>query len=232
MTHATHTEQVLIATIQALRRLRAEQAVPLHALIWGKWGVGKTVATQKISKLESDVFYVKFPDGELSKSQFYRLIGFAIGCRARKNYESTLDLLRHHVLFYNIKPILIIDEAQRIIKKQHILNELKDLAEDQDLLFSYIFLGDQSVPKLIASYDHSLFRRIVIRKELQPLEQSTIEFLAKEYQIQVDPVQMFRFAQQRGWTTLDVAICLQALKNQKVEPSIEMLEKIAKALGR
>jgi len=227
----THVEKILTDVVKVLRKLR-EQGPSPHALIWGKWGTGKTVAAQKISRRELDVVYVRFPDEGLSKSRLYRIIGFAIGCGARKNYEATIDLLRHHVLFYNLRPILIIDEAQRIIKKQHILNELKDLAEDQDLLFSYIFLGDQSIPRLVASHDHSLLRRVVIKKELQPLEQGTIEFLAKEYQIQVDPVQVFRFAQQRGWTTLDVAICLQALKNQKVEPSEEVLEKLAKALGR
>jgi hypothetical protein len=141
-------------------------------------------------------------------------------------------LIKHHLLFYNLKPILILDEAQRILRKQHILNELKDLSEDEELSFTYLFLGDQTTPKLLASYDHSLFKRFAIKKELQPLTQETITFLIKEYRIQADPVQIFNFAKERGWTTLDTAICLQALKNQKTEASIETLEKIAKALGR
>jgi Cdc6-like AAA superfamily ATPase len=228
----THAEQVLTTTIQALRRLRAEQTIPLHAIIWGKWGTGKTVSAQKIAKREPDVFYVKAPDGEITMGRLYRLIGFSLGCGARSTYESTLDLIKHHLLYYNLKPILILDEAQRILRKQHILNELKDLSEDEELGFCYLFLGDQTTPKLLASHDHSLFKRFAIKKELQPLTQETISFLVKEYRIQADPVQIFNFAKEKGWTTLDTAICLQALKSQKLEPTAETLDKIAKALGR
>jgi Cdc6-like AAA superfamily ATPase len=228
----THAEQVLTTTIQALRKLRTEQAMPLHAIVWGKWGTGKTVSAQKISKQEPDVFYVKAPDDELTRSRLYRLIGFSLGCGARNTYESTLDLIKHHILYYNLKPIIIFDEAQRLLRKQHILNELKDLSEDEELSFSYLFLGDQTTPKLLASHDHSLFKRFAIKKELQPLTQETIAFLIKEYRIQADPVQIFNFAKERGWTTLDTAICLQAIKSQKMDPTVEALDKIAKALGR
>jgi Cdc6-like AAA superfamily ATPase len=228
----THAEQVLTTTIQALRRLRAEQTIPLHAIIWGKWGTGKTVSAQKIAKREPDVFYVKAPDGEITRGRLYRLIGFSLGCGARSTYESTLDLIKHHLLYYNLKPIIIFDEAQRLLRKTHILNELKDLSEDEELGFTYLFLGDQTTPKLLASHDHSLFKRFAIKKELQPLTQETISFLVKEYRIQADPVQIFNFAKEKGWTTLDTAICLQALKSQKLEPTVETLDKIAKALGR
>jgi Cdc6-like AAA superfamily ATPase len=228
----THAEQVLTATLQALRKLRMEQEMPLHALVWGKWGTGKTVAAQKITRHGKDTFYIKIPDGEITRGRLYRLIGFSLGCGARNTYESTLDLIKHHLLYYNLKPILILDEAQRILRKQHILNELKDLSEDEELGFCYVFLGDQTTPKLLASHDHSLFKRFAIKKELQPLTQETISFLVKEYRIQADPVQIFNFAKEKGWTTLDTAICLQALKNQKVELTTEALDKIAKALGR
>jgi len=228
----THAEQTIAAVVQALRKLRTEQAMPLHGIVWGKWGTGKTVSAQKIAKKESDVFYVKAPDGEITRGRLYRLIGFSLGCGARNTYESTSDLIKHHLLYYNLRPILIFDEAQRLLRKQHILNELKDLSEDEELAFSYLFLGDQITPKLLASYDHSLFKRFAIKKELQPLTQETITFLVKEYRMQVDPSPIFHFAKERGWTTLDVAICLQAIKNQKVEPTVEALDKIAKALGR
>jgi len=228
----THVENILTAVISTLRKLRMEHAMPLHAIVWSKWGTGKTVSAQKISKREPDVFYVKAPDGEITRGRLYRLIGFSLGCGARSTYESTLDLIKHHLLYYNLRPILIIDEAQRLLRKTLILNELKDLSEDEELGFSYLFLGDQTTPKLLASHDHSLFKRFAIKKELQPLTQETISHLIKEYHIHADPVQIFNFAKERGWTTLDIAICLQAIKNQKVEPSKEVLDKIAKALGR
>jgi hypothetical protein len=228
----THVEQILTTTIQALRKLRMEQEMPLHALVWGKWGVGKTVAAQRITKHEKDTFYIKIPDGEVTRGRLYRLIGFSLGCGARNTYEATLDLIKHHLLFHNLKPILILDEAQRILRKQHILNELKDLSEDKELGFCYVFLGDQSTPRLIAAHDHSLFKRFAIRKELQALTQETIAFLIKEYRIQADPTQIFHYAKEKGWTTLDTAIVLQAVKSQEVEPTLETLDKIAKALGR
>jgi len=228
----THAEQVLTTIIQALRRLRNEQAMPLHAIVWGKWGTGKTVSAQKIARHEKDTFYIKIPDGEITRGRLYRLIGFALGCGARNTYESTLDLIKHHLLFHNLKPILVLDEAQRILRKQHILNELKDLSEDVELAFSYVFLGDQTTPKLLASHDHSLFKRFAIKKELQPITEETVSFLIKEYRIKVEPAQIFHHAKERGWTTLDVAICLQAVKSQKIEPTVETLDKVAKALGR
>ena len=209
-----------------------EHAMPLHAIVWSKWGTGKTVSAQKISKREPDVFYVKAPDGEITRGRLYRLIGFSLGCGARSTYEATMDLIKHHILYYNIKPIFLFDEAQRLLRKTHILNELKDLSEDEELSFSYLFLGDQTTPKLLASHDHSLFKRFAIRKELQPITQETISHLIKEYRIQADPTPIFHYAKERGWTTLDVAICLQAIRNQKVELTVEALEKIAKALGR
>jgi type II secretory pathway predicted ATPase ExeA len=228
----THAEQTIAAVVQALRKLRMEQAMPLHGIVWGKWGTGKTVSAQKIAKKEQDVFYVKAPDGEITRGRLYRLIGFSLGCGARNTYESTLDLIKHHLLYYNLKPILVFDEAQRLLRKQHILNELKDLSEDEELSFSYLFLGDQTTPKLLASHDHSLFKRFAIKKELQPLTQETVAYLTKEYRIQVETAQIFHYAKEKGWTTLDVAIVLQAIKSQKVEPSTEALDKIAKALGR
>ena len=228
----THVENILTAVISTLRKLRMEQAMPLHAIVWGKWGTGKTVSAQKISKREPDVFYVKAPDGEITRGRLYRLIGFSLGCGARSTYEATMDLIKHHILYYNIKPIFLFDEAQRLLRKTHILNELKDLSEDEELSFSYLFLGDQTTPKLLASHDHSLFKRFAIKKELQPITQETISHLIKEYRIQADPTPIFHYAKERGWTTLDVAICLQAIRNQKVELTVEALEKIAKALGR
>ncbi len=228
----THVEQTIIAVVQALRKLRMEQAMPLHGIIWGKWGTGKTVSAQKIAKREQDVFYIKAPDGEITRGRLYRLIGFSLGCGARSTYEATLDLIKHHILYYNLRPIFIFDEAQRLLRKQHILNELKDLSEDEELSFCYLFLGDQTTPRVLASYDHSLFKRFAIKKELQPLTQETVSFLLREFRIQTDPAPIFHFAKERGWTTLDVSIVLQALKSQKVEPTADTLDKIAKALGR
>ncbi|MCI4453554.1 MAG: ATP-binding protein [Thermodesulfobacterium sp.] len=228
----THVESILTATVQTLRRLRREQQLPLHALLWGQWGVGKTVAAKKIAKKEPHTFYLKMPDGEISISRLYKIIALSIGSGVRRSAEATLDMLKNHVIIENLEVILIIDEAQRIIKKSHILSELKDMAEDPDLGFSYIFLGDHSIPRLIASHPHSLFERIVIRKELSRLTEGTVAYLIKEYGIQADPAAIFNFAKAKNWTTLDLSIILHSIKKQNTEATPETLEKLAKALGR
>jgi type II secretory pathway predicted ATPase ExeA len=228
----THAENILLATVQTLKKIHIEQAMPLHALIWGRWGVGKTVAAKRVSRREPHTFYLKAPDGEVSISKLYRLIAFSIGCGVRRSAEATLDMIKNHVIVENLRPVIIIDEAQRIIRKEYILGELKDLSEDPDLEFCYVFLGDHTTPRIIASYDHSLFKRFVIKKELNPLTEDTVSYLMREYGIQADPALIFNFAKTKNFTTLDLSIVLHALKKQNTEATPEILEKIAKALGR
>jgi Cdc6-like AAA superfamily ATPase len=227
----THVEKIITDTILALKKVREEQSMPMHAVIWGQWGTGKTVASKKISSISKEAFYIKIPDGEITRGKLYRLIGYSLGCGARHTYEGTLDIIKHHIIYKNIKPIFILDEAQRLLKKQHLLNELKDFSEDEDLAFSYIFLGDQTIPKIIASYPHSIHKRLVIKKELQPITEDTVKTLINQMGIHTDPKTICTYAKNKGWTTIDVAVVLQASKKfQEINESI--LENVAKALGR
>ena len=227
----THVEQVLVDTIKILKRLREENNMPLHGLAFGKWGAGKTVSAKKIAKNSKETFYIKIESG-ITRSRLLKKIGFSLGCGARHSYEATLDLIKAHLEYLNMQPILIIDESQRIFSNQQILNELKDLAEDDMLKFSYIFLGDQTTPKIISAHPHSIHSRIVVRKELSPLSLNTVEKLLQENKLKADPERIFTFAKNRGWTTLDVALCIQGLKNTKSEINEEVLTKVATALGR
>jgi type II secretory pathway predicted ATPase ExeA len=227
----THVEKVIMDVITALRKIREEQEMPMHGIIWGNWGTGKTVASKKISSATKDVFYLKVPDGELTKGRLFRLIGYSLGCGARHSYEGTLDLIKHHIIYYNLRPIFVLDESQRLLKKQHLMNELKDLSEDEDLGFSYIFVGDQTVPKIIASNPSSLHKRLVIKKELQPITEDTVKVLINQLGIQVEPKAIYSYAKSRGWTTIDVAVILQASRKFK-EINEGILESLSKALGR
>ncbi|MFZ8784670.1 AAA family ATPase [Thermocrinis sp.] len=228
----THVENIIRDTVKALRVLREEQTTPLHAAIWGSWGVGKTIAAKKVSQPERDVFYLKMPDGDFSRGRLYRLIGFSIGSGVRHTFEGTLDLIKSHIEHMGIRPILIIDEAQRCLRRQFIISELKDLAEDESIGFSYIFLGDHTLPKIIAVNNHSLFKRLVIKKELNTMTEDTVRHLLTYFGIHADSTRVYKFAKERGFTTIDLAIVLQAAKTRKLEPNEEVLEKLAKVFGR
>mgnify|MGYP000308095299 CR=1 FL=1 len=229
----THVEKTLIDTVRVLKQLRDEQNIPLHALIYGKWGAGKTVSAKKIAKSVQETFYIKIESG-ITRSRLLKKIGFSLGCGARHSYESSLDLIRAHIEYTSLRPIIIVDEAQRIMANREILDELKDLAEDDSLRFSYIFLGDHTTPKIIASHPHSIHSRIVIRKELSPLSLNTVEKLLQENKLKTDAEKLYVFAKGRGWTTLDLTLAIQALKNTQSQSEIneETLSKVANALGR
>ena len=227
-----HTEKIIADTIKILRKLREEQGVPVHALLHGKWGVGKTVSAKKIAKSIKDTFYIKVQDG-ITRNRLLKSIGFAIGCGARHSYEATLDLIKAHLEYLNMQPILIIDESQRIFSNQQILNELKDLAEDESVSLCYVFLGDQTTAQIIASHPHSIHARIVVRKELHPIDINTVEKLIQG-NLKVDAEKLYNFGKSRNWTTLDFQLVIQALKNTQTQSEIDedVLTKVAAVLGR
>jgi Cdc6-like AAA superfamily ATPase len=227
-----HTEEMIVNTISALKRIREEQKSPVHAILYGSWGTGKTFSSQKIVSHYDDVFYIKIPDGDISKGRLYRLIGLALRSGVRHTWEGTLNMIKYHLDYLKLKPVFILDESQRILAKYHILNELKDLSEDLELNFSYIFLGDHTIPRILATHPHSIHKRIVITRELQPITENTIDTLAKELKVEADVKEVFELAKRKGWTTIDVAFILQGCKQAKQPARKEFVEKLAVALGR
>jgi len=227
-----HTEETIINTISALKRIREEQKTPVHAILYGSWGTGKTFSSQKIVSHFDDIFYIKIPDGEISKGRLYRLFGLALRSGVRHTWEGTLNMIKYHLDYLKLRPIFILDESQRVLSKYHILNEFKDLSEDLELNFSYLFLGDHTIPRILATHPHSIYKRIVIKRELQPITEKTIDTLAKELKVEADVKEIFQISKKKGWTTIDVAFILQTCKEAKQPAHIEFVEKIAKALGR
>jgi len=225
-------EEILEGTIASINHLRKNVSGPVHALIWGAWGTGKTYTAQKVASEHENVFYIKVPDGDITKGRLYRMIGYAIGSGARHTYEATLDMMIAYCEVLNIKPILILDEAQRILRKPTMLNELKDLSEIPALNFSYIFLGDKTVPKVISAYPHSIHKRIFIKRELDLINERIIEELLKEFKVKADPAMLLEVAKKRNWTTIDVVFVLQVAKKMNSALNEDMVTKIAQTLGR
>ncbi len=228
-----HAEQVLRDTVNALVRIREQTGSPVHALVWGVWGNGKTFSAHKIrQERQHDVFYYKAPAEEVSPNKLVKGLSLTCGAGFRLTKEATLDLLRYTIASRNIRPIIIIDEAQRILKRPVLLNELKDLSEDPDFGLCYIFLGDQSLPKIVQSTPHSIYKRVVIRRELEQITKETIQTVLKEKKISGDAEEFFALAKERGWTTLDAYFTATALAKAGLEATKENILKVAKGLGR
>ncbi len=236
----TQAKELLLETIKSIETLRLQTSSPIHAIIYGSWGTGKSYASKEVATETYNVFYVKIPDGSISKSRLLKLLALALGSGYRHLYEGTLDLMKYHILEKGLThPIFILDEAQRVLKNSQIMSELKDLSEDQALRFSYIFLGDTTTPKVYASHPHSLHKRILIRKEISPLSARTIKHLAKNFNLPdkedfIKPIE--EFGKSKKWTTINVAFLFSYLKPLYKKGKIKevnktVLEKLAEKLG-
>jgi len=226
-------QKILTGTVKTIIHLRKTTKSPIHALIYGKWGTGKSYSAQRLPH----VFYAKVPDGQVSKSRIVKILALALGSGYRNLYEGTLDLMKYHVLEKGIKhPIFILDEAQRVLKSSLLMSELKDLSEDVSLNFSYIFLGDHTTPKVFQAHPHSLHKRILIKKELEPLAEDMVKELAKDHQLDIDIKTITSVGKEKGWTTIDVAFLFSYLKPLLKEGKIkeiteETIHLISRKLG-
>ncbi len=225
----TQAKELLIQVVKSIETLRLQTSSPVHATVYGAWGTGKSHASQEVANENHNVFYVKIPDGSISKSRLVKLLALALGSGYRHLYEGTLDLMKYHILEKGLAhPIFILDEAQRVFKNSQIMSELKDLSEDPALRFSYIFLGDNSTPQVYASHPHSLHKRILIREELTPLSIKTIKYLAKHFEIPEDDntiKTIEEFGKSKKWTTINVAFLFSYLKPLLKKGKINQLDK-------
>jgi len=138
----------------------------IHGAIYGPWGSGKTVAGKQVAKELLPVFYLKVPEGNLTKTRLIKLFSLAMGAGSMRSYDMTLDLIKGHIEQEGIYPLFLLDEAQRLFRHRWILDELKDYSEDPDLRFSYLFLGDNTLGSHLKQERlHSLIKRIVYREE-------------------------------------------------------------------
>ena len=230
-------EKTIQKAVKTIINLRETTNSPVHALIYGNWGVGKSYSAQKVAQKEKGVFYCKIPDGNISKSKLIKIIALSAGAGYRHLYEGTFDLLKYHLLVNNYQhPIFIIDEAQRILKSSLLMSELKDLSEDPSLKFSYIFLGDHTTADIFKAHRHSLHKRILIKEKLQPLTEETIVEIAKEKGVEIDPKIILEVGKDKAWTTIDIAFLFsylsQLLKVKKIELTKETIQEISKKLWK
>lgn len=225
-----HTEEVILKTLQALKQLRETLQSPVHALIIGDWGVGKTTSARKIAKSEEGVFYFRVPAEDIFRAKLIKLVAYSLRSGYRNTVEATIDLLKYTIEIRKLRPILFVDEARYIFKRPTMLDTLKELAEDPDIAISYIFLGDKQTAKVMLHNPHSLHKRILITKELEPLTEKTVKEIAGQYRLPSEPI--YKVSVQRNWTTIDVMYVATTLAKSKLEVNEENILKIAQMLGR
>ncbi len=205
----------------------------IHGAIHGPWGSGKTVAGKQVAKELLPVFYVKVPEGNLTKTRLIKLFSLAMGAGSMRSYDMTMDLLKGHIEQEGIYPLFILDEAQRLFRHRWILDELKDYSEDPDLRFSYLFLGDNTLNSYLKQERfHSLIKRIIYREETKgEVDKETIQNLMKEYSLKGNPEAIVKVARREKWKLLELDTALYLLSIEKQEASEENLQKILSEKG-
>ena len=86
----------------------------IHGALIGPKGEGKTIAAKEVASSLPPVFYVKIPEGEITKTRLIRLFSLAMGAGSMRSYDMTLDLMKGHIEQEGIYPLFILDEVIKI----------------------------------------------------------------------------------------------------------------------
>ena len=221
----THIYEELEKVIKLLRKTIRDGKQGI-ALISGGYGTGKTIAGRELSKVNSDVFYMKIYQTLDTPSKFTRHLAEILGSATSRSYYETLEFLRTFLEATGLTPIVILDEAQRLLKKRALMGEIKDIFEEFPIRF--VMLGDLTITKEVVKYP-ALNKRVVIRKTLEPLSLKTIKNLGDMYGIRTDE-RLLELAKKRGWTTIEVDRFLYYSKASKIKDISELSKDSLKEL--
>ena len=207
-----HTYDIIKTATLQVKELSQERGFPLHAGLYASWGVGKTIACKQIIKEAYDVFYFKFPPRHLEPAGAIKELLTSMGVGATRGYLNNYDFLIKFLQARGItKPVLIIDEAQLLFTQPKLLSFFKDLSEDIEINFSYVFLGDEKLKDLLKRDFHSIIKRIKIKLEIPQITKETIQKLADFHQITL-PEEAFNIALSMNATTMDIDFALYLAK--------------------
>lgn len=227
----TRTYEQILGLCKLL--LKHKKGRIVHGALFGPWGSGKTLAAKQVAKRLLPVFYVKVPEGNLTKTRLIKLFSLSMGAGSMRSYDMTLDLVKGHIEQEGITPLFILDEGQRVFRHRWILDELKDYSEDPDLRFSYLFLGDNNLKGYLnQGRFHSIVKRVVYRQEVKgEIDKETVKALMEEYKLKGSPEEVLKVAKREKWRLLelDTALYLLSIENQEV--SEESLQKIISKEG-
>jgi len=230
-----HVAKAIESTVKMLLKIYDEKKEAVHGAVWGDWYVGKTKSALKLLKKNKDVRYMKFPEYRLTDSQFMGQLVLALGYPPRRSFAENFDIAIEVFAAKKARLVLVIDEAQRLFAKKRFLSILKDLVERIEVEYPagllLLFLGDKTLSKFITPHYHSLVKRILIRKPLEPITEETIMEIALKYSVEIKEVkEIAKILKKDDITTgeLDTALYLAAKKGIK-EAGIKELENFISA---
>jgi len=207
-----HTYEIISSAVRQVKSLSQERGFPLHGALWAKWGVGKTKACRQVIKDFPDVFYLKFPNRPVEPSNLIKEVLLAAGVGPTRGYLQNYDLLKKVLSARGlINPVLLLDEAQFLFSKPSALSFFKDLSEDPDVGFSYVFLGDPDLETLLKAQGHSLIKRVRLKLPIPPITQETIKKLSEFHGISLNG-NAYPVAKSLGAVTMDADFALYLAK--------------------
>lgn len=210
-----HTYEVISGAVRQVKALSHERGFPLHGALWADWGVGKTVACKQVVKDHPDVFYLKFPNRPVEPSNLIKEVLLALGVGPTRGYLQNYDLLTKVLSARGlINPLFIIDEAQFLFSKPTAMSFFKDLSEDPEVGFSYIFLGDSSMETVLKTQGHSIIKRIRLKLPIPPVDEKSIYKLSEFHGVSLNG-KAYEIARNLGAVTMDVDFALYLAKKAK-----------------
>ncbi|GAB6075763.1 AAA family ATPase [Desulfurobacterium crinifex] len=216
----THVQIAMEKAVKSLIQFYHERGEPLHGAMWGVWMSGKTRAAVSLSKKNRIIRYLKFPERNVTDTQFVKSIALSLGLGPGRSFIETLDNIKETVNHRGGIYVIVIDEAQRLFAKKKFLSILKDLSEEVDLI--YLFLGDRNLSRYLHPTYHSLVKRILIRKEIAPIERETVSVLLKKHGYNSESSEILvSLLKKEGITTGELDIALHLARKKKVEKLTE-----------
>lgn len=212
-----HTYDIIASAVMAVKNFSREQGFPVHGAVYSNWGAGKTVACKQVKQSIPDVFYLKAPVRNIEPSGLLREILLCLGIGAGRGYANNYDLLTRVLSAKGIvQPVLLIDEAQILFTKPTLLSFLKDLSEDPEIGFVYVFIGDDRLKTLVKTGRHSIVKRIRVKKEIPSITQETVEKLIQYHELEADE-DIFETAKEFKASTIDVDFALYLAKKADIK---------------
>ena len=212
-----HAYEIINSAATAVKNFSKEQGFPVHGAVYSHWGAGKTVACKQVKQSMRDVFYLKAPVRNIEPSGLLREILVSLQVGAGRGYANNYELLTRVLSAKGIvQPVLLIDEAQMLFTKPTLLSFLKDLSEDPEIGFVYVFIGDDRLKTIVNTGRHSIVKRIRVKKEIPSITKDTIEKLADYHHLKLEE-DIFQTVNDFKATTIDVDFALYLAKKAKVE---------------
>jgi len=155
-----------------------------------------------------DVFYFKFPARQVEPTGLIKEILLSLGIGPTRGYLNNYDLLIKVLSARGItQPVLLIDEAQLLFARPSIMSFFKDLSEDPEIGFSYVFIGDERLGNAVKTEGHSLIKRIRVKVQIPTITKETIQRLSQFHGIKLEE-DAFEISKKTGATTMDVDFAL------------------------